>query len=646
MKREELQSESINLQWNFYERAINNYSIIMRIMSSVEDDLLVDYIPKVFVEESFFDVCKIMVDEDGIIRQGFYSIDDTLSDLDFTSISALNSGASAPSLIDDVFGYGILYVYPIKKDLSVIGYIVLGKRYYMDIEMRLLRELEIVCDIYNKSLLLSDNSHRRKLQSKATFEIILEELPDALLLVDKNGFICYANKRAKSEFETKKGLLIGERIDNIVPGLTEDFAKKSGPQFGEVNYKHGNAFKIFKIESFTVKEEGEKGEWRGLIFKDVVGKKISEEEYLLKQKMESIGMLAGGIAHDFNNMLTGILGYASLMKKFLVDNAKLSRYAEAIEHSAQRASQLTQHLLNFSRRQRKSVGIVDINALLEDVLFLLKESFREITIDKNFDGSLPPIKGDEAELQNVFLNLLINAKDAMDGNGLIRVSTQWKKHENEKEFILIEMEDTGKGIDEELRLKIFEPYFSTKEKDFNLGMGLYLVDRVIKDHGGFIEIESEKEKGTKFSLYMPIHATIVKKEAIKETTFNKDILKEKSILVVDDEDMIRELAKGVLANTGIKIFEAVSGEEAIKIFKRHYDKIDVVFLDVIMPGIKGDAVLKKLREIKNNVRVIISSGFMSEGQRAKLKEYTIDAFLDKPFTDEDIIDAIIKVLSK
>jgi signal transduction histidine kinase len=646
MKREELQSESINLQWNFYERAINNYSIIMRIMSSVEDDLLVSYMPKVFVEESFFDVCKIMFDEDGIIRQGFYSIDDTLSDLDFTSIAALNSSASAPSLIDDVFGYGILYVYPIKKDLSVIGYIVLGKRYYMDIEMRLLRELEIVCDIYNKSLLLSGNGHRRKSQSRATLEIVLEELPDALLLVDRNGFICYANKRAKSEFETKKGLLIGERIDNMVPGLTEDFAKKGGPQFGEVNFKRDNVFKIFKIETFAVKEETEKGEWRGLIFKDVVGKKISEEEYLLKQKMESIGMLAGGIAHDFNNILTGILGYASLMKKFLTDNAKLSRYAESIEHSAQRASKLTQHLLNFSRRQRKSTGIVNINALLEDVLFLLKESFNEITIDKTFDESLPHIKGDEAELQNVFLNLLINAKDAMDGNGLIRVGTQRKKHVNEKEFILIEMEDTGKGIDEELRLKIFEPYFSTKEKDSNLGMGLYLVDRVIKEHGGFIEVESEIEKGTKFSLYMPVPSTTVKKEAIKETTFNKDILKEKSILVIDDEDMIRELAKGVLASTGIKIFEAGSGEEAIKIFKRHRDKIDVIFLDVIMPGIKGDTVLKKLREIKKNVKVIISSGFMSENQRTKLKEYTIEAFLDKPFTDEAIIDAIIKVLSK
>ena len=140
--------------------------------------------------------------------------------------------------------------------------------------------------------------------------------------------------------------------------------------------------------------------------------------------MESIGMLAGGIAHDFNNMLTGILGYASLMKKFLTDNSKLSRYAEAIELSAQRASKLTQHLLNFSRRQKKSTGIVNINDLLEDVLFLLKESFREVNIEKNLETSLPSIKGDEAELQNVFLNLLINAKDAMDGKGLLRVSTK------------------------------------------------------------------------------------------------------------------------------------------------------------------------------------------------------------------------------
>ena len=234
-------------------------------------------------------------------------------------------------------------------------------------------------------------------------------------------------------------------------------------------------------------------------------------------------MLAGGIGHDFNNILTGILGYASLLKKSLSDDTKLSHYAEAIEHSAQRASKQTQHLLNFSRRQKKSTGIVNINELLEDVLFLLEESFSEINIEKDLETSLPSIKGDEAGLQNVFLNLLINAKDAMNGKGLLRVSTKCDKHIEDKQFIIVEIEDTGSGIDEELKSKIFEPYFSTKDSGSNLGMGLYLIDRVIKDHGGFIEFESEKDKGTTFRLYIPVLPVLVSNINIEENSISKEI---------------------------------------------------------------------------------------------------------------------------
>ena len=243
---------------------------------------------------------------------------------------------------------------------------------------------------------------RREMHAKATLEIALEEFPDAFLLVDKKGFICYANKKAKGEFETKRGLLVGEKLENIVPGVTHDVATAEGVRYGEVHYKSGDAYKIFKIESFPLKEDTRKGEWIGIIFKDVIGKKISEEEYLLKQKMESIGMLAGGIGHDFNNMLTGILGYASLIKRVVTDNPTLSRYAEAIELATQRASKLTQHLLNFSRRQKKSIGIININDLLEDVLFLAKESFREVNIEKNLETSLPSIKGDEGRTSECF----------------------------------------------------------------------------------------------------------------------------------------------------------------------------------------------------------------------------------------------------
>ena len=630
----------MKFQWNFYERTINNYSIIMRIMSSAEEDLLVSNVPRVFVEESFFDMCKIMVDEEGIIHEGYYSIDDNLCSLDYASIAALSGNASTASLIDDVFGYGILYIHPLKRELKNIGYIVLGKRYYIDLELRLVRELEIVCDIYNRSLLLSGGTSRRKrLQSSATFETVLEVFPDPLLLVDKTGYICYANQNAKAQFETRKGFLLGERVDKAIPGLPEDLVKKSRPFRGEINYKSENNFKIFRIESFVVKKESGSGEWRAILFKDVVKMKVSEEEHLLRKRTESVGMLAGGIAHDFNNMLTGILGYAALMRKMLTD-PKLCRYAEAIEHSAQRASQLTRHLLNFSRRQKKSNGLVDINSLLDDVLFLLKESFFNIRIERDLDLGLPNIKGDEAELQNVFLNLFINAKDAMDGDGLLRVKTS----RQDRGFICIEIEDTGKGIDEAMQHKIFEPYFSTKEDFSNLGMGLYLVDKVVKEHGGFIEIASEKQKGTIFRLYMPVPSMRVSERRLKETPHASQNMDGRTILIVDDEHMVRELLKGVLAEAGATLLEAENGEDALQIYVQKQDEIDLVILDVIMPGMKGDEVLRRIRKARSNMKVIISSGFMSEEQRAKLKEYKVDGFLDKPFKDDDALAVVAEVL--
>jgi len=642
MKLKDIHTESMKLQWNFYERTINNYSIIMRIMQSAEEDLLISHVPRVFVEESFFDTCKIMVDEDGIIREGFYSIDETLNSLDYATVAAFNGSAATGSLADDVFGYGLLYVYPLRRELKTIGYLVLGKRYWIDVELRLLRELEIVCDIYNRSLLLGSRVARRSgVQSAATFEKVLDVFPDPLVLIDRKGYICYANRNAKAQFETKKGFFLGERADRAIPGLPEDLVKKNRPFRGEIRYKLQDDYRMFRVESFAVKNGDEKGEWRAIIFKDVVKMKVSEEEHLLRKRTESVGMLAGGIAHDFNNMLTGILGYAALMRKLLSD-AKLSRYAEAIEHSAQRASKLTKHLLNFSRRQKRSTGLVDINALLDDVLFLLKQSFFNVRIERDLDAALPSIKGDEAELQNVFLNLFINARDAMDGEGLLRIATS----RQDKGYVCIEIQDTGKGIDEALQHKIFEPYFSTKESISNLGMGLYLVDKVVKEHGGFIEIVSETEKGTIFYLYLPAPSLRVAEAKPREAPRKDQGLSARTILIVDDEYLVRELLKGILSETGVRLLEAENGEDALEIFARHQHEIDLVVLDVIMPGMKGDEVLRRIRKTREGMKVIISSGFMSEQQRAKLKELKVDGFLDKPFKDDDALSLIGEVLSE
>ena len=649
MRHDDLRSESISFQWDFYERAINNYSIIMRMLSCFEEeDSLIAKIPKAFVEESLFDMCKILQEESGNVKEGFFSIEDSLNDIDLEAIKALNGGAVSPSLVSDAFGYHTLYVHPLKKDIDIIGFVILGKKFNVDLDQRFLRELEIVCNIYNKSLLLHLNLRRQKNEvvSKSLYEHTLHEFPDALLLIDKNGYINYANKRAKDEFESKKGLLIGEKIDNIVTGVSDDFFTKDGPIHGEVNYKSSEQYKIFKMDGYPIKESKKDGVWKGLIFKDVLEMKVKEEETLLKDKMENMGMLAGGIAHDFNNLLTGVLGYASLIKNFLTSEEKLYRYAEAIEHSAQRAAKLTQHLLNFSRRQRKTTGVVDLNVLLEDILFLLRESFRDVEVEKTFDDLLPPIRGDEADLQNVFLNLCINAKDAMKGQGVLKVRTRRRKHIGQREFAAVEIEDTGQGIDDGIREKIFQPYFTTKETGSNLGMGLYLVDKVIKEHGGFIECESEQGKGTKFTLYIPLPLEIIGKIEEQGEPARRHNLKKRRVLIVDDENIVRELIKGVLVEEGIEVLKAVDGYEAIKIFSRHSEEIDLVILDMIMPGIKGDEVLRELREIRSNVKILISSGFMSEDQREKLRKYKVDGFLDKPYKDKDVIAAITKIFPK
>ena len=648
MIQDELKSESLSFQWNLYERSVNNYSIIMRILNLLEDkEGLIKNVPKIFVEESPFDICKIFKMENGIVKEGFFGLDNFPDDLSMDDIRQFNGGAMSPSMLYDVCKYGSLFIYPLKEEMNIIGFLALGKKSQMKIDKSLLRELEIICSIYNKTSLLSSSLHTQKTEGIAAsmYEVVVNDFPDSMFLVDRNGSICFANKRAREEFEGRKGLLLGERLDNLILGIDEDFYKKDNVYSGEVTYKSGETFKIFRMNCYPVIERRSMASWNAVILTDVAEEKFKNEEQILKEKMGSIGLLAGGIAHDFNNLLTGVLGYASLIKNFLPKEEKLYRYAEAIENSAQRASKLTQHLLNFSRRQRRTNGAIDLNALIEDVLFLLKESFRDVEIERSFLEHLPPVKGDEAELQNVFLNLCINAKDAMNGVGVLKVKTERKHDIGGKEFALIEIEDSGKGIDDGIKTKIFEPYFSTKENGKNLGMGLYIVSKVMREHGGFIELDSKPGQGTKFSLYMPLAIDESWKSAVSEGTKKNGFAKKQRVLVVDDEDIIREFVKGILTDEGLHVLEASNGKDAIELFKENQSSIDLVLLDMIMPGIKGDEVLREIRNCRSDIKVIVSSGFMSEEQRDNLKGYGVNGYLDKPYRDKDVVSTIFSILS-
>ncbi len=629
----DLASESISFQWDFYERALNNYSIIMRIVSCFEEEgSLIRTIPKVFVEESPFDMCKIFIEDNEVTREGFFSLGIPCDDIDIAAVRELTGGASSPSLTRDALGYRVLYVHPLKKGLDVVGFLILGKQCGADLDELLLRELEIVCTIYNKCLLLG-----QKDESIDLYESALNDFPDAVLILDTNGSVSYANKRAKREFESSKGLLIGEKVDTLVTGI--EFNRKSVR--GEVNYTSQEQHKAFTMESYPVKGAS----WNGIILKDVLELKAREEERLLKGIMENMGTLAGSIGHDFNNLLTSVLGYSSMIKSSLKSNKKLYRFAEAIEDSAQKAAELTRHLLNFSRRQRKTPGIVDLNAILDDILFLLGQGFKDMEVEKTFDDLLPPVRGDEADLQNVFLNLCLHAKDAVQGHGLLRVTTKKSGHIGGRQFASVEIEDTGPGMSDETRQQIFKPSFTSGKAGSDLGMEFYLIEKVVKEHDGFIDCESAMGTGTKFTIYIPLPFGVVGKQvSYREPDTSVSILK-RNVLVVDDENFVRDLIEGILSREGIEVLKAGNGREAKDVFTEHHDHIDLVILDMIMPGIKGDEVLKMLREIRDDIKVIISSGFMSEDQRERLRECRVEGFLDKPYKDRNVIRIVNRILS-
>jgi len=645
-------------QWNFFERTISNYSIIIKMFQHMEDekDLSVS-IPRVFVEETVFDSCQLVFRD--AENSAFFCIDEVLRAIDCNELENAKGTVHSPSIVHGTLGYGTLYIYPLKRGIHVFGYLLLGKKKQMTLDAGLLRDLELLCEVLNRFMLLNlylkelkktEDERTRQLDSRLAvtrtlLENIIDQMPHAMFMIDRNGTICFSNRAARDEFFDGKGILSGEKIENIVHGVERGFLDKDLVVHGEIHHRKGSDYKLYSLESYPVKDSSGKVVFKSVILKDVADERIEEEESNHQSRMETIGKLAGGIAHDFNNVLTGILGYASLMKRMTQEEGQLNRYAEVIESSAKRAATLTEHLLNFSRRQRtKTTGQVDLTALVKDVLFLVRESFRTIAIETELDESLPAIRGDAGELQHVILNLCINAKDAMPEGGTLRAKTEKKAYIGGREFAALTIEDTGCGIDDRLKRKVFEPYFTTKSEGKKLGMGLYIVQKVVRSHGGFIELGSGKGDGTCFTLYFPL--ATAKAEPSEEAITPAPDMKKRNVLIVDDEEVVRGLLTGVLVSQGFTVLEARDGFEAVSVFESRPSSIDLVILDMIMPGMKGEEVLRRFREISGEVKVIVSSGYMTEEQREKLQEYGVDGFLDKPYSDAEAINKVRQVLSQ
>jgi PAS domain S-box-containing protein len=395
------------------------------------------------------------------------------------------------------------------------------------------------------------------------------------------------------------------------------------------------------------------------VVRDVSERKREEEEKAKLEvqiqqalKMEAIGTLAGGIAHDFNNLLMGIQGYTSLMLLNAEPGQTCYNRLKSIENQVLSGADLTKQLLGFARRGRYEVKTTDMNDLIQRTASMFGRTKKEIRIQGKYEEGLWSVDVDQGQVEQALLNLFVNAWQAMPGGGTIYLETSnIVLDENYVKPYAIEVgayaklsvTDTGVGMDEKTRLRIFEPFFTTKEMRRGTGLGLASTYGIVKGHGGIINVYSERGHGTTFNIYFPASdkGVLVEEQASREITLGQE-----TILLVDDENIIIEVTQEILEELGYRVLIACNGEDALEIYEKSQREIDLVILDMIMPGIGGGEVYDRLKEMNPEVAVILSSGYSINGEAMEIMERGVRSFLQKPFTVMDLSRRIREVLDK
>jgi len=383
---------------------------------------------------------------------------------------------------------------------------------------------------------------------------------------------------------------------------------------------------------------------------DITREKTLEAQLRQAEKMQAIGTLAGGLAHDFNNLLMTILGYTSLLLLDIDPQNPAYENLKIIENQVQSGADLTRQLLGFARGGKYEVMATDLNELLTHSADLFGRTKKEIRIFRNLNDNLWKVEVDQGQIEQVFLNLMVNAWQAMPGGGDLYLETSNFELDDIQarfsalapgRYVKISITDTGIGMDESTRQRIFEPFFTTKEMGRGTGLGLASTYGIIKNHNGNIHVYSEKGKGTTFSIYLPA----TEKAVIKRTKTSDRVLSgSETILLVDDQMDVIKVGKAILEKLGYNVLLASSGEETLEIYTTHRQHIDLVILDMVMPGMGGGETFSRLKELNPNLKTILSSGYSLNGQASEIIKKGCDGFIQKPFTVSALSEKIREVL--
>ena len=388
-----------------------------------------------------------------------------------------------------------------------------------------------------------------------------------------------------------------------------------------------------------------------------VTKEINLEQRLRRsEKMEAIGTMAGGIAHDFNNILSAITGYSELALDELSRDIQMAqRDLRQVLSAAARAKSLIRQILTFSREVEPDLKPLDLNKVLSQSLGMLERTLPK-TIEIRFDrhDSLPYIRADFSQIEQVILNLGTNARDAMGGSGTLFIQTSeeyldldYCRMEEGLEpgrYVKLEISDTGCGMDKSIQERIFEPFFTTKEPGKGTGLGLAMVFGIIKAHKGHLTCYSQPDQGSTFKLYLPVLEQADRDFSLLEQANAELPIGNETILLVDDEEQLREMTGRILEDRGFSVCQAENGEQGLELYRDAPGEIDLVVLDLSMPGMGGQKCLEKLLELDPEAKVVISSGYAANGAVARTLETGAAAFVSKPYNKSKLLHTVRQVL--
>ncbi len=502
--------------------------------------------------------------------------------------------------------------------------------------------------------------------SESLYHSLVESLPQNIFRKDLAGRFIFANRSLCLALGRPLSEVLGKSDDELFP--PELAAKyqaddrrviETGQPFkAEEKFLTGDG-RVVHVEVTKTPLLDAAGKAIGVqgIFHDVTEEKMLAEQLRQSQKLDAIGQLSGGVAHDFNNLLTIINGYTEML---LDDEGIAPKTIEPLKQiymAGERAAKLTRQLLAFSRKKPLQLQPLHLDELVNDVAKMLRRLIGEnIAVQLNESPRLPATQADAGMLEQVLLNLAVNARDAMPRGGQLIISTTAhlideayvRCHANARsgEFVCLSVRDTGCGMPPEILAHIFEPFFTTKELAKGTGLGLATVYGIVKQHEGWMEVESEPGVGTTFKVFLPVAA---RAGATGDTTATLLPVRcgQETILLVEDEAAVRMLAVIALQRQGYRVLEAVSGEEALEVWHRHGPKIDLLLTDMVMPGdLSGRELAEQLRDLKPTLKVIFTSGYSAEkaGQIFEFKDQT--PFLEKPYNLRKLAEVVRQLLDE